>query len=96
MIMRIIVLAKLKTTNLIKEVVYINKANRLKEVRPNDALILIKSVGLRKKYEQVLIMRYVYDMSCTEIADALHMEAQTIRNRVCKARKMFDKYVSNL
>lgn len=96
MIMRIIVLAKLKTTNLIKEVVYINKANRLKEVRPNDALILIKSVGLRKKYEQVLIMRYVYDMSCTEIADALHMEVQTIRNRVCKARKMFDKYVSNL
>lgn len=76
--------------------VYINKANRLKEIRPNDALILIKSVGLRKKYEQVLIMGYVYDMSCTEIADALHMEVQTIRNRVCKARKMFDKYVSNL
>lgn len=46
--------------------VYINKADRLKEIRPNDALILIKSVGLRKKYEQVLIMRYVYDMSCTD------------------------------
>ena len=76
--------------------VYINKANRLKEIRPNDALILIKSVGLRKKYEQVLIMRYVYDMSCTEIADALCVEVQTIRNRLCKSRKMFDKYVSNL
>ena len=61
--------------------VYINKANRLKEIRPNDALILIKSVGLRKKYEQVLIMRYVYDMSCTEIADALCVEEQSMQSK---------------
>lgn len=75
--------------------ILINKADILKELRPNEALLLIKSVGLRKKYEQILIMRYVHDMSCTEIADKLNMEVQSIRNRVCKARTMFDKYMSD-
>ena len=75
--------------------IFIKRADILKELRPNEALLLIKSVGLRKKYEQILIMRYVHDMSCTEIADTLNMEVQSVRNRVCKARKLFEKYIED-
>lgn len=75
--------------------IFIKRADILKELRPNEALLLIKSVGLRKKYEQILIMRYVHDMSCTEIADNLNMEVQSVRNRVCKARKLFEKYIED-
>jgi DNA-directed RNA polymerase specialized sigma24 family protein len=78
------------------KVMFMNKADILKEILPKEALILIKSVGLKRKYEKILIMRYVYDMSCTEIADALNVEVQTARNKVCKARKMFDKFTENL
>lgn len=52
-------------------------------------LLLIKSCNLRKKYEDILIMRYVENMSCQEIADSKGKELQTIRNEVCTARKKF-------
>ena len=69
------------------------KADILKEVRPTDALILIKTADLRKKYENVLIMRYVNDFSCQDIADELSIEVESARNLVSKARKQFEKYV---
>ena len=69
-------------------------ADILKELRPKEALIVIKAVGLRKKYEDVLIMRYVEELSCQEIADErLHMEVESVRNLVYKSRKQFEKYV---
>lgn len=61
----------------------------LKEINETQALILIKSANLRKKYENILIMRYVDNMSCQEIADKENKEVQTIRNEVCTARKKF-------
>lgn len=61
----------------------------LKELSETQALIMIKSANLRKKYESILIMRYVYNKSCGEIADELGKEVQTIRNEVCTARKKF-------
>ena len=42
-------------------------------------LLLIKSCNLRKKHEDILIMRYVENMSCQEIADSKGKELQTIR-----------------
>ena len=69
-----------------------NKADILKKVRPQEALNMIKSIGLRKRYENILIMRYVDDMSCMDIADELHVEVETARNSVYMARKQFDKY----
>lgn len=74
----------------------ITNADKLKELRPMDALVMIKAVGLRKKHEELLIMRYVNDMSCTEIADIKHVDVGTARNMVCKARKMFNKYTDGL
>lgn len=61
----------------------------LKTISEKQAMIMIKSANLRKKYEEILIMRYVENMSCQEIADLKGKELQTIRNEVCIARKKF-------
>ena len=61
----------------------------LKTISEKQAMIMIKSANLRKKYEEILIMRYVDNMSCQEIADLKGKELQTIRNEVCIARKKF-------
>ena len=61
----------------------------LKTISEKQAMIMIKSANLRKKYEEILIMRYVDNMSCQEIADLKGKELQTIRNEVCTARKKF-------
>lgn len=61
----------------------------LTTMNERQLLLLIKSCNLRKKYEDILIMRYVENMSCQEIADLKGKELQTIRNEVCIARKKF-------
>lgn len=61
----------------------------LTTMNERQLLLLIKSCNLRKKYEDILIMRYVENMSCQEIADLKRKELQTIRNEVCTARKKF-------
>lgn len=66
-------------------------ANVLKEVSTKQALLLIKSAGLRRKYEQVLIARYVEDKSCQTIADELCIEVESARNLISKARKKFEQ-----
>jgi len=68
------------------------KVDELKEMRPKEALKIIKSLELREKDETLLIMRYVYNMSYNQIADRLCLEVQTIANMVTKARKQYDKY----
>lgn len=70
--------------------------DELKRMRPYEALIVIKALRLRKKYEELLVLRYVDDLSCDEIADKKHKEVQTIRNEVSLARKQFNKYVNDL
>lgn len=61
----------------------------LKELSEEQVLIMIKSANLRKKYEEILISRYVYNMSCSEIAEKKNKELQTVRNEICIARKKF-------
>ena len=61
----------------------------LTTMNERQLLLLIKSCNLRKKYEDILIMRYVENMSCQEVADLKGKELQTIRNEVCTARKKF-------
>lgn len=67
-------------------------ADVLKEVNANKARVLIKSAGLRKKDEQVLIMRYVYGMSYQDISDILGITEKSVSNLVTKTRKLFQKY----
>lgn len=60
-----------------------------KELSEEQVLIMIKSANLRRKYEEILMQRYVYNLSCSEIAEQKKKELQTIRNEVCIARKKF-------
>lgn len=69
-----------------------NNADVLKRIKPADAMLLIKSAGLRKKDGRILVMRYVQEMNCDEIADNLCIEVESARNLVCKARKAFNRY----
>ncbi len=67
-------------------------ADILKQIPRHEALILIKAVGLRKKYENVLIMRYYDDMSIDEISDKLCIEYNSVQKQITRARKQFDKF----
>lgn len=67
-------------------------ADILKRLRPKEALVLIKSVGLRKKYEDVLILNYVEDLTYEEISKRIHLTPESVGNLVHKARKQFEKY----
>ena len=69
-------------------------ADILKQVKPSDAYLIIKAAGLRRKHEEILKMRYVDDLSCYDIAEIKHVEVETARNMVWKARKQFEKYTS--
>ena len=60
----------------------------LKELSEAQALIMIKSANLRKKYEEILILRYIDNKSCSEIADMKGKEVQTIRNEVCTQKEI--------
>ena len=46
----------------------------LTTMNERQLLLLIKSCNLRKKHEDILIMRYVENMSCQEIADLKRKE----------------------
>lgn len=65
----------------------------LKTLRPFEAELVIKALCLRKKHEELLMLRYVDDMSIDEIASLKHKQAQTIKNELNKARKEFNKYI---
>lgn len=65
----------------------------LSNVNRFEAEILIKACGLRRKYERVLMLKYVDDLSYQDIADELGMTEKSVSNLLVKARKQFDKYM---
>lgn len=65
----------------------------LSNVNRFEAEILIKSCGLRRKYERVLMLKYVDDLSYQDIADELGMTEKSVSNLLVKARKQFDKFI---
>lgn len=70
-------------------------ADILKQIPRHEALILIKAVGLRKKYEQVMIMKYVEDLSYIEIGDKINLTEKSVSNLMVKARRQFDKFTGS-
>lgn len=70
-------------------------ADILKQIPRHEALILIKAVGLRKKYEQVMIMKYVEDLSYIEIGDRINLTEKSVSNLMVKARRQFDKFTGS-
>lgn len=65
----------------------------LKEIRPFEAELVIKALRLKKKHEDILMLRYVDEMSIEEIASLKNKEVQTIKNELNRARKEFNKYI---
>ena len=68
-------------------------ADCLKQLRPFEAELVIKALRLKKKHEEILILKHVNEMSIDEIADLKHKAVQTIKNDLNKARKEFNKYI---
>ena len=68
-------------------------ADCLKQLRPFEAELVIKALKLKKKHEEMLILKYVNEMSIDKIADLKHKAVQTIKNDLNKARKEFNKYI---
>lgn len=53
--------------------------------------ILLPSLQLKNKYEEILKLYYIDELNHFEIADKLHMTKESVGNMLCKARKeMFD------
>ena len=69
------------------------KALDFKYLKPKEALIMIKSMGLRHRYEKILIQKYVFDMSVKDIASLENKQEQTIKNELNKARRVADKFL---
>lgn len=70
-------------------------ADILKDINRYEAEILIRSCGLRKKYERVLLLKYVDDLSYQEIGDRIGMTEKSVSNLMVKARKQFDKFIGS-
>ncbi len=71
-------------------------AKDLSKMRPRDALLIIKALGLRSRHENVLIMKYVDEMNSEQIGAKLCITPESANNLVYEARKEFDKYIKRL
>lgn len=49
--------------------------------------IIIPSIGLKNKYEQILWLIYVEELSYSQIADKLKMTRESVGNLATKAKK---------
>lgn len=53
--------------------------------------LLLPSLQLKKKYEEILTLYYIEELNHYEIADKLNMTKESVGNLITKARKeMFD------
>lgn len=49
--------------------------------------LLIESIGLRRKYRDVLLYKYVHEMSNYDIGIHMGYTSDSVANLLCKARK---------
>lgn len=57
--------------------------------------IVIPSIGLKKKQEKALMMKYVDEASIYEIAEELGMTYESANNFLCKSRKAMLEILKN-
>lgn len=57
--------------------------------------IIVTSIGLKMKYESVLLMYYVDEKNYHEIAEILCLREQSVKNLVCKAKKELESIIKN-
>lgn len=53
--------------------------------------LLIESIGLRRKYRDVLIYKYVHEMSNYDIGIHMGYTSDSVANLLCKARKQLQQ-----
>ena len=53
--------------------------------------LLIESIGLRRKYRDVLLYKYVHEMSNYDIGIHMDYTSDSIANLLCKARKQLQQ-----
>lgn len=53
--------------------------------------LLIESIGLRRKYRDVLLYKYVHEMSNYDIGIHMGYTSDSIANLLCKARKQLQQ-----
>ena len=53
--------------------------------------LLIESIGLRRKYRDVLLYKYVHEMSNYDIGIQMGYTSDSVANLLCKARKQLQQ-----
>lgn len=53
--------------------------------------LLIESIGLKRKYRDVLLYKYVHEMSNYDIGIHMGYTSDSIANLLCKARKQLQQ-----
>lgn len=53
--------------------------------------LLIESIGLRRKYRDVLLYKYVHEMSNYDIGIHMGYTSNSVANLLCKARKQLQQ-----
>lgn len=59
--------------------------------RTGKLRLLIESIGLRRKYRDVLLYKYVHEMSNYDIGIHMGYTSDSVANLLCKARKQLQQ-----
>ena len=73
---------------------YDDEENRIIDDIDSDSDLMIAVKALPLKYKDVILMRFYYDLSTSEIANQLNISENTVRSRLFRARKMLSPYIS--
>lgn len=70
-------------------------ANNLKDLSIKSRKKVISLLGLPKRLEQVLMLRYVEELDAYQIAEIMCIDTDSVDNLVTKARKKFNSILEN-
>lgn len=73
---------------------YDDEENRIIDSIDSDSDLMVAVKALPLKYKDVILMRFYFDLSTSEIAKQLGISENTVRSRLFRARKMLEPYMS--
>lgn len=65
--------------------------HQLSRLSKQSIKLLIESIGLRRKYRDVLLYKYVHEMSNYDIGIHMGYTSDNVANLLCKARKQLQQ-----
>lgn len=69
-------------------------SKQLSDISINSRLMIINGVGLTKKSKEILIAKYIDELSINEMCDKFNYEERTIKSRISKAKKELNKIIN--